>query len=201
MNELTWSCRKSTCSRASRAWSKRLRSCGRCSAPVSALRFGCRGWAWARSAIPCCPVPPIKLAASLSRSAGRRYVDYAIRDLARQLDALGARRDEVEVKLFGGGDVLVMTANSKRPSVGTMNCEVAIKVLAEEGFAVNASSLGGTRGVNIHFNTETGEVLLQRHSSMAVLPQSVDCQTRSPRTEELTWTGQKSGKSRVHGKH
>jgi recombinational DNA repair protein (RecF pathway) len=75
-----------------------------------------------------------------------------------------------------------------------MNCEVAIKVLAEEGFAVNASSLGGTRGVNIHFNTETGEVLLQRHSSMAVLPQSLDCQTSSPQTAELTWTGQKSSK-------
>jgi chemotaxis protein CheD len=144
---------------------------------------------------PMLPRTPIKLAASLSRSAGRRYVDYAIRDLARQLDTLGARRDEVEVKLFGGGDVLVMTANSKRPSVGTMNCEVAVKVLAEEGFAVKASSLGGTRGVNIHFNTETGEVLLQRHSSMAVLPQSLDSQTPSPRTEELTWTGQKDCKS------
>jgi chemotaxis protein CheD len=143
---------------------------------------------------PMLPRTPIKLAASLSRSAGCRYVDYAIRDLARQLHTLGAHRDEVEVKLFGGGDVLVMTASSRHPSVGTMNCEVAIKVLAEEGFAVNASSLGGTRGVNIHFNTETGEVLLQRHSSMAVLPQSLDCQTSSPQTAELTWTGQKSSK-------
>jgi hypothetical protein len=76
-----------------------------------------------------------------------------------------------------------------------MNSEVAVKVLAEEGLAVSASSLGGTRGVNIHFNTETGEVLLQRHSSMAVLPQSLDCQIRSPRSAELAWTGQKSGKS------
>lgn len=113
---------------------------------------------------PMLPRPPAKLAASLSRSAGRRYVDYAIRDLARQFDALGASRDEVEVKLFGGGDVLVMSASSKRPTVGRLNCEVAMKVLAEEGFGIAASSLGGERGVNIHFNTETGEVLLQRHS-------------------------------------
>ncbi len=113
---------------------------------------------------PMLPRFPAKLGASLSRSAGRRYVDYAIRDLARQFDALGARRDEVEVKLFGGGDVLVMEAGSKRPTVGKLNREVAVKVLAEEGFGVVASSLGGTRGVNIHFNTQTGEVLLQRHS-------------------------------------
>jgi chemotaxis receptor (MCP) glutamine deamidase CheD len=41
---------------------------------------------------------------------------------------------------------------------------MAVKALAEEGFAVMASSLGGRRGINIHFNTKTGEVLLQRHS-------------------------------------
>ena len=146
---------------------------------------------------PMLPRTPIKLAASLSRSAGRRYVDYAIRDLARQFDTLGAHRDEVEVKLFGGGDVLVMTTTAKRPSVGTLNAEVAIKVLAEEGFAVNASSLGGTRGVNIHFNTETGEVLLQRHSSMAANSQSLDCEEGSPQTSTLPWTEQKiSRKSR-----
>jgi chemotaxis protein CheD len=113
---------------------------------------------------PMLPRTPAKLAASLSRSAGRRYVDFAIRDLARQFDALGANRGEVEVKLFGGGDVLVMETTSKRPTVGKQNSEVAMKVLAEEGFGVAASSLGGKRGVNIHFNTETGEVLLQRHS-------------------------------------
>jgi chemotaxis receptor (MCP) glutamine deamidase CheD len=51
-----------------------------------------------------------------------------------------------------------------RPTVGRLNIEMAMKVLEEEGFAVSASSLGGRRGVNIYFNTETGEVLLQRHS-------------------------------------
>ena len=56
-------------------------------------------------------MPGQTLAHRLSRSAGRRYVDFAIRDLARQFDALGASRDEIEVKLFGGGDVLVMAAS------------------------------------------------------------------------------------------
>ena len=113
---------------------------------------------------PMLPRAPAKACASLSRSAGRRYVDYAIRDLARQFDELGAKRDEVEVKLFGGGDVLAIPASSRRPTVGRLNSEVAMKVLAEEGFGIAASSLGGERGVNIHFNTKTGEVLLQRHA-------------------------------------
>jgi len=113
---------------------------------------------------PMLPRCPAKSAAFLSRSAGRRYVDYTIRDLARQFDALGARREEVEVKIFGGGDVLLMVNDAARPTVGRLNSEVAMKVLEEEGFAVIASSLGGRRGVNIHFNTGTGEVLLQRHT-------------------------------------
>jgi chemotaxis protein CheD len=113
---------------------------------------------------PMLPRFPVKQALTLTRSAGRRYVDYAIRDLARQFDALGAQREEVEVKIFGGGDVLVAVCDTTRPTVGRLNSEVAMKVLEEEGFYVSASSLGGKRGVNIYFNTQTGEVLLQRHS-------------------------------------
>jgi chemotaxis protein CheD len=113
---------------------------------------------------PMLPRCPANSAVTSSRSVNRRYVDFAIRDLARQFDALGARRDEVEVKLFGGGDVLLVVNDAARPTVGRLNIEVAIRVLEEEGFAVSASSLGGKRGVNIRFNTLTGEVLLERHT-------------------------------------
>ncbi|MGD0547939.1 MAG: chemotaxis protein CheD [Terracidiphilus sp.] len=113
---------------------------------------------------PMLPRFPVKQALTLTRSAGRRYVDYAIHDLARQFDALGAQREEVEVKIFGGGDVLLTSNDSTRPTVGRLNCEVAMKVLEGEGFYVSASSLGGQRGINIYFNTETGEVRLQRHN-------------------------------------
>lgn len=113
---------------------------------------------------PMLPRSPAKPPQPLGRSAGRRFVDFTIRDMARQLDSLGARREEVEVKIFGGGDVLLVGNESTRPTVGKLNIETAKRVLAEEGFAITASSLGGRRGVNIHFNTMTGEVLLQRHS-------------------------------------
>jgi chemotaxis protein CheD len=113
---------------------------------------------------PMLPRSPARPPVPLSRAAGRRFVDFAIRDLAQQFDALGACRDEVEVKIFGGGDVLLMVNDKARPTVGRLNIEMATRVLAEEGFAVIASSLGGKRGVNIHFNTMTGDVLLQRHS-------------------------------------
>jgi chemotaxis protein CheD len=98
-----------------------------------------------------------------SVSEGHRYVDFSIRYLAEQFDAIGACRREMEVKLFGGADVLpVSQARQDRPTVGALNCRVATEVLAEEGFTVSASDLGGTRGRRIHFHTGTGEVLLHR---------------------------------------
>jgi chemotaxis protein CheD len=113
---------------------------------------------------PMLPAYPASGPATRSIVLGRRYVDFAIRDLAQQFDSLGVRRREIEVKLFGGGDVLVVTTPEARPTVGKLNYEAAIRVLHDEGFDVAASSLGGTCGLTIQFDTTTGEVLLKRLS-------------------------------------
>jgi chemotaxis protein CheD len=110
----------------------------------------------------------------LNPAQGRRYVDFAIRDLARQFDKLGALRTEVQVKLFGGADVLPISATGPlRPTVGKQNCEVATEVLRLEGFDVIASSLGGTCGRNIQFHTHTGEVWL-RWLTRVILAEEID---------------------------
>lgn len=98
---------------------------------------------------------------------GHRYVDFSIRYLAEQFDALGVARQELDIKVFGGADVLpVSMAAPCRPTVGAMNCEVALEALAAEGLRVEASDLGGTRGRTLRFHTGTGEVLLQRLSRL-----------------------------------
>jgi chemotaxis protein CheD len=102
---------------------------------------------------------------------GYRYVDFAIRDIARKFDRLGARRPEVQVKLFGGADVLLGgSGQAVRATVGSLNCETALDVLRAEGFQIAASSLRGTVGLKIHFNTGNGEIRLCRlndHSGFA----------------------------------
>ena len=109
------------------------------------------------------PRAPAVWPPGFTASDGHRFVDFSIRYLAREFDALGAHRDEVEVKLFGGADVLpLLSARGDRPTVGALNCQAAVSVLAEEGFTVTASALGGTRGRRIHFHTGTGEVLVYR---------------------------------------
>ena len=97
----------------------------------------------------------------MARASRRRYVDFAIREMARRLDSLGARRGEAQVKLFGGCDVLPVAAGNTRPTVGWLNAETALRVVAEEGLTLAASRLGGNAGINIRFHTDTGEVLLR----------------------------------------
>jgi chemotaxis protein CheD len=108
--------------------------------------------------LPLCPPS----SQTLTLEARRRYVDFAILALARQLDKLRAYREEVEIKLFGGADVLPVGRNPTRPTVGRLNAECATRVLREEGLHVVASRLGGCTGVHLLFDTRTGEVLVRR---------------------------------------
>jgi chemotaxis protein CheD len=108
--------------------------------------------------MPSCPPAQRK---GMSVRAARRYVDFAIRDIASRLDSLGAVRGEVLVKLFGGNDVLTVNGSDSQKTIGKQNYEAAIQVLAEEGFTVVASCLGGTAGVHISFETVHGEVRLR----------------------------------------
>ena len=111
----------------------------------------------------CHPMLPTHMAKPFVLSdpvAARRYVDYVIREMACEFDSLGATRREVEVKLFGGADVLA--SSRKSATVGRMNAETALRVLEDEGYHVLASRLGGSRGIFIEFHTDTGEVLLRK---------------------------------------
>ncbi len=91
-------------------------------------------------------------------------MDFSIRHLAEQFDSLGASRRELEIKLFGGADVLASCDRGGKPTVGRLNYIAAEETLVEEGLTISASDTGGTRGRRIHFHTGTGEVLLHRLS-------------------------------------
>jgi chemotaxis protein CheD len=108
------------------------------------------------------PRAPKPTAITSSLTSAHGYVDFCIFDLARQFDALGVNRSEIQVKLFGGADVLAVENPAVKPTVGRLNCETAVEVLREEGYGVTASSLGGNAGLKISFNTGSGEVLLLR---------------------------------------
>src|SRR5664279_2038635 len=79
------------------------------------------------------PRSPDKLIAHANVAIGRRFVDFAVRELAQRFQILGAAPGEVQVKLFGGADVLPVAATaSPRHTIGEQNCEAAFAALKAE---------------------------------------------------------------------
>ncbi len=108
--------------------------------------------------LPSCPAER----SQMSLAGLRRYVDSAIREVAQKLDALGVLRTETEVKVFGGADVLQVEHTQERPTVGRMNADRALQILAEENYSIIARRLGGQQGIHIDFLTTNGEVRLRK---------------------------------------
>ncbi|MDA8180392.1 MAG: chemotaxis protein CheD [Deltaproteobacteria bacterium] len=91
------------------------------------------------------------------------YVDSAIRRMAGWFDRLGIRRSEIEVKFFGGADVLKQTPRGASVvTVGLSNIQMAMKTIEEENLRLLVSDVGGTMGRKLYFSTRTGDVLVKR---------------------------------------
>jgi len=94
---------------------------------------------------------------------GFKYVDCSIRKMGELFDRHGAKRSELEVKVFGGADMFSrQIAIPGIVSVGKQNVQTAEKIILSEGFKVKKTDVGGMRGRKIFFYTDTGEVFLKR---------------------------------------
>jgi chemotaxis protein CheD len=89
-----------------------------------------------------------------------RYGMFAMELLIGELIKLGAQRERLEAKLFGGGNVLKF--RSTDGDVTGSNIRFARKFLELEGIPTVKEDLGGNGGRKILFFTETDRVLLKR---------------------------------------
>ena len=96
-------------------------------------------------------------------SSDFRYVDDSIYWMLRQLEKHGIDRGGIEIKLFGGAEVLIPRIdNSGAGSVGRQNIDAAVRTLQTLGLNPTVSVTGGCLGRKIYFYTHTGEILLRR---------------------------------------
>lgn len=92
-----------------------------------------------------------------------KYVDQTLRRLLGIFDSYGIRRREIEVKLFGGSNMLEQPERREDSrSVGEQNVRKALAVIEEEGLTLISSDTGGCGGRKILFYTHTGQVMLRR---------------------------------------
>lgn len=80
-----------------------------------------------------------------------RYGSYSIERLINALLANGASRTRLEIKVFGGADLLQFGAR-----IGSQNADFVESYLNHEGFTVSASCLRGNKARRLVFAPATG---------------------------------------------
>jgi len=88
-----------------------------------------------------------------------KYVTCSIRYLAKKFKTKGVNRSDIQVKLFGGANVL---ANQRKAiTVGEKNIAVAREMIREYGFSLHSEKIGGAKGLSLLFYSDTGDVLVK----------------------------------------
>ena len=91
--------------------------------------------------------------------ASPRYGNIAIAKLIEKMLALGADRNNLKAKVFGGGDVLKVT--SAFMNIGARNVVLAQDLLRDEKIPIISADTGGQNGRKLLYNTRSGVVLVK----------------------------------------
>jgi chemotaxis protein CheD len=86
-----------------------------------------------------------------------RYGSYAMESLINELMKRGARRERLEIKLFGGGRILASLSD-----VGQRNIEFIREYLRAEGLIITAEDLGDIVPRKVAYNPRTGKARVKR---------------------------------------
>ena len=92
-------------------------------------------------------------------SESMRYGNYAMEVLINQLMRNGAKRENLEAKIFGGGNVLrSFTTNM----VGDRNAEFVKKYLKEEGIKIASEDVLDVFPRKVYYFPKTGKVMVKK---------------------------------------
>ena len=96
-------------------------------------------------------------------STSARYGTYAMEMLINDVLKLGARRESLEAKVFGGGNV--MSGLTVHP-VGTRNAEFALGYLKTENIRIIAQDLLDIHPRKVYYFPNSGRVLVKKLRSL-----------------------------------
>lgn len=96
-------------------------------------------------------------------SASMRYGTYAMEVLINELLKAGARRENLEAKVFGGGNVL---RGFNAINVGERNAQFVREYLRAEGIRCLAEDLNDVHPRKVYFFPRTGKVLVKKLKSL-----------------------------------
>ncbi|HWA72885.1 MAG TPA: hypothetical protein VG937_11140 [Polyangiaceae bacterium] len=86
-----------------------------------------------------------------------RYGCFAVERLINELVKHGARRERLEIKIFGGGKVIAGMSD-----IGRKNIDFIHEYFETEGLRIAAEDVGGTWARRVRYHAESGRVMIQR---------------------------------------
>lgn len=105
-----------------------------------------------------------------------RYGNHAMETLINEIVRTGCPRSELEIKVFGGGNVM-----KGRTDIGHQNARFVMEYLKNEGLEAVAADLGGDSARRIYYSPADGSVkrlLLKRSSDEKELKNSESSYTK-----------------------
>ncbi|WP_296512236.1 chemoreceptor glutamine deamidase CheD [Rhodopseudomonas sp.] len=109
-------------------------------------------------------------------SASMRYGNVAMERLINDVLSRGGSRQRLEIKVFGGGNVMKGTTN-----IGHRNAEFVESYLSAENLPIHAHHLRGNLPRRVHYFPATGKVMLlelQRTEEEAVVRSERDYKSK-----------------------
>jgi len=88
--------------------------------------------------------------------ASPKYGNIAIERLVEKMLSLGCLKNNLQAKLFGGGEVIQTSVTQF--NIGARNIKLALEMLEELKIPIIGQSVGGKLGRKILYNTETFEI-------------------------------------------
>lgn len=89
-----------------------------------------------------------------------KYGNIAIHRLVEGMLNIGCNINNIEAKIFGGGNVIDTVSNVDM-MVGRKNIIIAKEILDEYKIRIVAKDVGGTKGRRILMKSDTGKVMLK----------------------------------------
>ena len=109
----------------------------------------------------------------LNMEAGRthplKYADTGIRETLRQMEAKGASRSRMTVKIAGGAKMFEVTGGSGLGNIGQRNIESVHAVLKRENIRLRAEGVGGKVARTLLFDVVSGQGCIRSYGQKDII--------------------------------
>lgn len=86
-----------------------------------------------------------------------KFADTGIKELVRQLEEMGVRRERLVAKIAGGATMFQIQNKTDIMKIGERNVSATMEILKEMGIQILAQDTGENYGRTVMFYPETGE--------------------------------------------